>query len=263
MTQQEPQNNPSTTDFGFTKIPREEKKARVRDVFERSANRYDMMNDIMSAGLHRLWKSHLINRLPLHQALRPLAMLDVAGGTGDIAFRALQTKAGIAGCLNMTLLDINEDMLAVGRTNAAQRGVSDDISFLAGDAENLPFEDQSMDIYTISFGIRNVTDRAQALREARRVLKPGGVFACLEFSQLPLKFMQRAYDAYSFTFIPAFGRVISGDAAPYKYLVESIRTFPNADHFADEVKEAGFARVRFDRLSQGIVALHLGWRPSP
>lgn len=247
-------------DFGFNKIPATEKAGRVRAIFDQTAQKYDIMNDVLSGGLHRLWKTHFVARLPLHHDRRPIAMLDVAGGTGDIAFKALETKSGRDGCLNIAVLDINQEMLNVGRSNAERLGYSDQLDFIAGDAEKLPFDDASMDIYTISFGIRNVTHRARALAEAHRVLKPGGIFACLEFSHLPNKVLQRAYDAYSFNIVPQLGKLISNNAASYEYLVESIRMFPKPDEFADEVRQAGFARVRYERLSAGIVAAHFGWR---
>ena len=249
------------TNFGFTKIPTSEKQSRVRGVFDAVADRYDIMNDMMSVGLHRLWKNHMIRRLPLHAARKPMTMVDVAGGTGDIAFRALKSPAGRNGLLDVRLIDINAEMLRVGYANAQKQNLDHHIQASVGNAEALPLEDKSCDIYTIAFGIRNVTHRDAALKEAWRVLKPGGVFACLEFSNIPNASMMKAYDAYSFNLIPPMGRLVTGDAAPYKYLVESIRTFPAADDFATEVKEAGFERVRHERLSAGIVALHLGWRP--
>lgn len=260
MTDKATDQEAELADFGFNKIPAAEKAGRVRAVFDQTAEKYDIMNDVLSAGLHRLWKAHLIARLPLHHDRRPIAMLDVAGGTGDIAFKALETKAGRSGCLSISLLDINEEMLAVGRRNAQSRGYESQLDFIAGDAEKLPFADASMDIYTISFGIRNVTHRDRALAEAHRVLKPGGIFACLEFSQLPNKLLQRAYDAYSFSIVPKLGQFISNNAASYEYLVESIRMFPRAEDFASEIRDAGFARVRFEHLSAGITAAHFGWR---
>ncbi len=260
MTDKAKDHEAELANFGFNKIPAAEKAGRVRAVFDQTAEKYDIMNDVLSAGLHRLWKAHLIARLPLHHDRRPIAMLDVAGGTGDIAFKALETKAGRSGCLSISLLDINEEMLAVGRRNAQSRGYESQLDFIAGDAEKLPFADASMDIYTISFGIRNVTHRDRALAEAHRVLKPGGIFACLEFSQLPSKLLQRAYDAYSFKIVPKLGQFISNNAASYEYLVESIRMFPRAEDFASEIQEAGFARVRYEHLSAGITATHFGWR---
>ncbi len=247
-----------TTSFGFTQIPAAEKESRVRDVFDRVASRYDVMNDVMSAGMHRLWKNHLIRRLPLHDATRPQQMIDMAGGTGDISFRALKTRAGRADQLDIHLMDINHEMLCVGRARAASHGYR--VNVVEASAEDIPMADQSADIYTISFGIRNVTDRARALQEAYRVLRPGGIFACLEFSHIPHAGLAKLYDTYSFSMIPPIGEFITGSGAPYQYLVESIRMFPDADTFASEIETAGFARVRHERLSGGIVALHLGWR---
>jgi len=188
-------------------------------------------------------------------------MVDVAGGTGDIAFRALKSKAGRNGLLDVRLIDINAEMLRVGYASAQRQNLDQHILASVGNAEALPLENETCDIYTIAFGIRNVTHRDAALKEAYRVLKPGGIFACLEFSHIPNTSIMKAYDAYSFNLIPPMGKLVTGDAAPYKYLVESIRTFPTADNFAAEVKDAGFERVRYERLSAGIVALHLGWRP--
>ena len=256
MTQEDP-----TTSFGFSQIPASQKAARVRDVFDRVASRYDIMNDVMSGGLHRVWKQHMIRRLPLHHISRPLTMIDMAGGTGDISFRALNTRAGRAGQLNVQLMDINHEMLCVGQQRATALGHSIDV--IEASAEHIPCADQSVDIFTIAFGIRNVTDRAQALREAYRVLRPGGIFACLEFSHIPNDMLAGLYDKYSFSLIPPIGRMITGSDAPYQYLVESIRMFPTAEAFTSEIETAGFARVRAERLSAGIVALHLGWRIAP
>ncbi len=251
------QDDPSTS-FGFSQIPLSQKAARVRDVFDRVAGRYDIMNDVMSAGMHRLWKDHLIRRLPLHHATGRVHMVDMAGGTGDVAFRALNTRAGRAGLVDIQLMDINHEMLCVGQKRAWQAGHN--INVIEASAESIPLADESTDIYTVSFGIRNVSQRQQALSEAYRILRPGGIFACLEFSHIPHKALAELYDNYSFSVIPPLGRLITGNAAPYQYLVESIRMFPAADDFATEIADAGFSRVRYERLSGGIVALHLGWR---
>ena len=249
-----------TTNFGFTQVPKSEKQSRVRGVFDAVANRYDLMNDLMSAGLHRAWKSQLIRKLPIHSDARNLKMIDVAGGTGDIAFRSLDSKAGRAGKLDIQLIDINEEMLRAGQKNAARRDLAQTINFTLGNAETLPFKSRSLDIYTIAFGIRNVTDRARALNEAYRVLRPGGRLAILEFSHIPEPELMRLYDLYSFNVIPPMGKLVTGEAAPYQYLVESIRTFPKAEAFATEIEGAGFSKVNFERFSGGIAALHLAWR---
>src|SRR6516164_3363378 len=236
------------TDFGFRRVPLEHKQALVDDVFHSVANRYDLMNDLMSGGLHRAWKDALVTAVnpprarpaAAHEAkasARPFALLDLAGGTGDIAFRVLE--AGGSGT-RATVVDINADMLAVGRARAAERGLDDAI--------------------TIAFGIRNVPRIAAALGEAYRVLRIGGRFLCLEFSTVDVPGLAALYDLYSFNLIPALGRAVTDDAEAYRYLVESIRRFPRPDAFADMMRAAGFARVSFQRMSGGIVALHSGWR---
>jgi demethylmenaquinone methyltransferase/2-methoxy-6-polyprenyl-1,4-benzoquinol methylase len=243
-------------DFGYTRVPLGEKQARVDDVFHRVARRYDLMNDLMSGGLHRLWKDALVTAIDPPRSAAPFAHLDVAGGTGDIAFRTL--KAGGPG-VSITVLDINAEMLAVGQERAAARSIAG-ISFVEGNAERLPFPDRSYDAYSIAFGIRNVPRIADALAEAHRVLKVGGRFACLEFSAVDVPGLDRLYDFYSFNVIPALGRVVAGDAESYRYLVESIRRFPPPEVFADMLRAAGFRRVSFRPMSGGIVALHTAWR---
>lgn len=248
--------NSGTTSFGNRQVPVAEKARLVQDVFDRVADRYDMMNDLMSGGLHRQWKAHMVAALALPTNNRPFSLLDVAGGTGDIAFRAVQRGgSGLAA----TVLDINEEMLRVGTQRAERKGL-DHIRFIAGNADSLPLPDASMDAYTIAFGIRNVTHREAALQEAWRVLRPGGRFLCLEFSHVTHPLLNKIYDAWSFKAIPGIGRLVAGDAEPYQYLVESIRQFPDADTFASEITDAGFSRVRFERLTGGIAALHSGWR---
>jgi demethylmenaquinone methyltransferase / 2-methoxy-6-polyprenyl-1,4-benzoquinol methylase len=244
-----------TTHFGFSSIPLGEKQSRVDEVFHKVATRYDLMNDLMSAGLHRLWKDRLAAtvRPPRHS---PFDHLDVAGGTGDVAFRI--AKAGDQ--TDVTVLDINADMLDVGRTRAEKRGLSGRLSFVEGNAEDLPLADRSFDAYTIAFGIRNVPRIDKALAEAHRVLKRGGRFFCLEFSQVDLPGLDKIYDAYSFNLIPALGRAVTGESEPYRYLVESIRAFPPAEQFRDMIAAAGFSRPSFVRLSGGVVAIHMGWK---
>jgi demethylmenaquinone methyltransferase/2-methoxy-6-polyprenyl-1,4-benzoquinol methylase len=246
-----------TTHFGFRDVPLGDKQTLVNDVFRSVAKRYDLMNDLMSAGLHRAWKDVMINALNPPRNDAPFALLDVAGGTGDIAFRA--AKASGAG-FRATVCDINPDMLAVGRERAAARHLDDQVSFVEGNAETLAFPNGAFDAYTIAFGIRNVPRIDLALGEAFRVLKPGGRFLCLEFSTVDVPGLDRIYDLFSFKVIPPLGRVVTGDAESYQYLVESIRKFPKPNPFAELIRTAGFARVSWQSLSGGIVALHSGWR---
>jgi demethylmenaquinone methyltransferase/2-methoxy-6-polyprenyl-1,4-benzoquinol methylase len=246
-----------TTHFGFRDVPLGDKQTLVNDVFRSVAKRYDLMNDLMSAGLHRAWKDVMINALNPPRNDAPFALLDVAGGTGDIAFRA--AKASGAG-FRATVCDINPDMLAVGRERAAARHLDDQVSFVEGNAETLAFPNGAFDAYTIAFGIRNVPRIDLALAEAFRVLKPGGRFLCLEFSTVDVPGLDRIYDLFSFKVIPPLGRVVTGDAESYQYLVESIRKFPKPNPFAELIRTAGFARVSWQSLSGGIVALHSGWR---
>ena len=246
-----------TTHFGFKDVPLGDKQTLVNDVFHSVASRYDLMNDLMSAGLHRVWKEAMITALNPPRADQPFALLDVAGGTGDIAFRAAKT-AGEG--FRATVCDINSDMLAVGRARAAAQHLDDRVSFVEGNAEALAFPDRSFDAYTIAFGIRNVPRIDRALSEAFRVLKPGSRFLCLEFSTVDVPGLDRLYDFFSFNVIPPLGRMVTGDAESYRYLVESIRQFPRPAAFAEMIGGAGFSRVNWQSLSGGIVALHSGWR---
>jgi demethylmenaquinone methyltransferase / 2-methoxy-6-polyprenyl-1,4-benzoquinol methylase len=246
-----------TTHFGFRDVPLEDKQTLVNDVFHSVAQRYDLMNDLMSGGLHRVWKDIMVNTLNPPKNERPYALLDVAGGTGDIAFRSAQASGE---GFRATVCDINGEMLAVGRERAAKRHLDDRVSFVEGNAEELAFPDRSFDGYTIAFGIRNVPRIDRALSEAFRVLKPGGRFLCLEFSSVDVPGLDRLYDLFSFRVIPQLGRAVTGDAESYRYLVESIRKFPKPAAFADMIREAGFGRVNWQTLSGGIVALHSGWR---
>jgi demethylmenaquinone methyltransferase/2-methoxy-6-polyprenyl-1,4-benzoquinol methylase len=246
-----------TTHFGFKDVPLGDKQGLVNDVFHSVARRYDLMNDLMSAGLHRAWKDLMINALNPPRSEKPFALLDVAGGTGDIAFRA----ANAAGPnLKATVCDINAEMLSVGRERAAKRHLDDRVSFVEGNAEELAFANSSFDAYTIAFGIRNVPRIDRALREAYRVLRQGSRFLCLEFSTVDLPGLDRLYDLFSFNVIPPLGRAVTGDAESYQYLVESIRQFPKPGVFADMIGNAGFSRVSWQSFSGGIVALHSGWR---
>ncbi|MEX0753282.1 MAG: bifunctional demethylmenaquinone methyltransferase/2-methoxy-6-polyprenyl-1,4-benzoquinol methylase UbiE [Xanthobacteraceae bacterium] len=245
------------THFGFQDVPLADKQGLVDGVFSSVARRYDLMNDLMSGGLHRLWKDALVTAANPPRNERPFSLLDVAGGTGDIAFRVIE--AGGAGT-RATVVDINGEMLAAGRERAGARGNQDAVAFIEGNAEALPFPDRSFDAVTIAFGIRNVPRIEQALGEAHRVLKIGGRFLCLEFSSVDVPGLDALYDLYSFNAIPALGRAVTGDAEAYRYLVESIRRFPKPKIFAQMIERAGFRRVSYQQMTGGIVALHSGWR---
>ncbi|QRY66777.1 bifunctional demethylmenaquinone methyltransferase/2-methoxy-6-polyprenyl-1,4-benzoquinol methylase UbiE [Ensifer sp. PDNC004] len=244
------------TSFGFRNVGTGEKQPLVNDVFHKVAKRYDIMNDVMSAGLHRAWKDAMIAALnpPRREVYRTL---DVAGGTGDIAFRIIEASDRKA---HSTVLDINGSMLAVGAERAEKKKLTANLDFVEANAEDLPFEANTFDAYTIAFGIRNVPRIDVALKEAYRVLKRGGRLLVLEFSEVEMPLLDRFYDAWSFNAIPKFGKLITGDEAPYQYLVESIRKFPNQKDFAAMIKEAGFSRVSFTNYTGGIAALHSGWK---
>lgn len=251
----EPDTTSDDTHFGFRSVPLGEKQEHVNDVFHKVAGRYDLMNDLMSAGLHRVWKDILVGMVKPSKT-RAFRHLDVAGGTGDVAFRVAEAGGSLT---RVTVLDINGNMLEVGRARAQKRGLGH-IDFIEANAEELPFADASFDACSIAFGIRNVPRIGVALKEAHRVLKRGGRFLCLEFSHVNVPVMDRIYEAYSFTAIPAIGKVVTGDGAPYRYLVESIRQFPGADDFRDMIEDAGFQRAACTRLTGGIVAIHSGWK---
>jgi demethylmenaquinone methyltransferase / 2-methoxy-6-polyprenyl-1,4-benzoquinol methylase len=245
------------THFGFQQVPLEDKQALVDDVFYSVARRYDLMNDLMSGGLHRAWKDVLVNAVNPPKGARPFCVLDLAGGTGDVALRLIEAGGAAT---RVTVADINSDMLAVGRARAVERGLDDAVDFIHANAEALPFPDRSFDAVTIAFGIRNVPRIPAALAEAYRALKLGGRFLCLEFSTADLPGFAALYDVYSFNLIPALGRAVAGDADSYRYLVESIRRFPRPEAFAGMMRAAGFARVSFQQMTGGVVALHSGWR---
>jgi demethylmenaquinone methyltransferase/2-methoxy-6-polyprenyl-1,4-benzoquinol methylase len=240
--------------FGYRDVPASEKAALVGRVFESVAPRYDLMNDLMSAGVHRLWKNALIDVLHPRQGER---FLDVAGGTGDIAFRIVGRLGDDA---DVTVCDINPAMLGVGRDRAIDRGLLRGLAWTTGDAEALPFPDRSFDAYTIAFGLRNVTDIDKALREAHRVLRPGGRFYCLEFSKVTSAPVGKLYDAYSQRALPLLGRMVAQDAESYRYLHESIRRFPPQRELAQRLRDVGFERVGWRNMTLGVVALHSGWR---
>jgi demethylmenaquinone methyltransferase/2-methoxy-6-polyprenyl-1,4-benzoquinol methylase len=246
-----------STHFGFRDVPLHEKQRMVDEVFHSVAGRYDLMNDLMSVGMHRAWKDALVSKLRPPLGAQTFSVLDVAGGTGDIAFRIVE--AGGSG-VTVTVADINGDMLAVGRERAIKRGADHAVRFAEANAESLPFPAKHFDAVTIAFGIRNVPRIPVALKEMFRVLKTGGQFFCLEFSQVDLPGLDAIYDAYSFRAIPEIGRLVTGDRESYQYLVESIRKFPDRDAFATLIREAGFSRVAATPMSGGIVALHSGWK---
>ena len=242
-----------TTHFGARQVPEDEKAGMVRNLFSDVANKYDIMNDVMSVGIHRIWKEAMMDWL----APRPgQKLLDVAGGTGDVSFKFLKR----AGYGHATVCDLTEGMLVEGRKRAEAAAMAEQLNWVVGDAMALPFEDNTFDVYTISFGIRNVTRPQEALNEAFRVLRPGGRLMVLEFSQLPNPMMQKAYDLYSFNVIPRMGQFIANDRDSYQYLVESIRNFPDQETFLGMVREAGFENAAYRNLTMGIAALHSGWK---
>lgn len=238
--------------FGFRTVNAGEKVGMVREVFSSVAGRYDIMNDLMSAGMHRLWKNTFVGKINVPSTA---AILDLAGGTGDIAVR-LKNRTGA----NVTVCDINEAMLNVGRDRQFDKGESGGLHWVCGNAEHLPVPDNSLDVITIAFGLRNVTDIPQALRDAHRALKPGGQFLCLEFSQVVIPMLAKLYDKYSFSLIPKIGELVTKDRDSYQYLVESIRMFPKQEELKRMMETAGFSRVTYDNLSMGIVAIHRGWK---
>ena len=244
------------TAYGFREVGAGEKQGLVNDVFHKVARRYDVMNDLMSGGLHRLWKDAMVTWL--NPPKRPgWQVLDVAGGTGDIAFRIIEASHRNA---RATVLDINGSMLEVGHARAERRGLGEAVTFVEANAEELPFEDGTFDAYTIAFGIRNVPRIDVALCEAFRVLKPGGRFLCLEFSEVEMPILDKVYEAWSFNAIPQIGKMVAGEDEPYRYLVESIAKFPNQKNFAAMIGQAGFGRVTWRNYSGGIAALHSGWK---
>ncbi|NKB49188.1 MAG: bifunctional demethylmenaquinone methyltransferase/2-methoxy-6-polyprenyl-1,4-benzoquinol methylase UbiE [Alphaproteobacteria bacterium] len=257
MSEPGPPDAQPTTHFGYSEVPVGEKTARVREVFDSVSSRYDLMNDLMSGGVHRLWKSNFIDQLNPQPGME---IVDVAGGTGDVAQRILTRTNGRA---RVTICDINASMLIAGRDRAIDKGgLADDSApdLVCGNAEELPFADASLDAYTIAFGLRNVTHIDKALAEARRVLKPGGHFLCLEFSRVVVPLLAPLYDRYSFTMLPQLGALVARDQDSYVYLAESIRKFPPQEELATMLRDAGFDQVSYRNLSAGIAAVHSAWR---
>lgn len=244
--------NPDRVDFGYRSVGLAEKKPLVHAVFDSVAPKYDIMNDLMSLGIHRAWKQVFATVLDPRPGRR---LLDLAGGTGDISFGWLRRGGG-----PVILSDINASMLAVGRDRALAKGFAADLGFLVADAERLPLADRSQDTVSMAFGLRNCTDKDAVLREAYRVLRPGGRFLCLEFSRVQVAALAPIYDAWSFKVLPRLGQAIAGDAESYRYLAESIRMFPDAETLAGMMGAAGFGQVRVRALSGGIAAIHSGWR---
>ncbi|MBL8562745.1 MAG: bifunctional demethylmenaquinone methyltransferase/2-methoxy-6-polyprenyl-1,4-benzoquinol methylase UbiE [Gemmobacter sp.] len=244
---------PQTTHFGFQTVNETEKAGMVHGVFTKVASKYDIMNDVMSMGIHRIWKDAMMDWLAPRPGTR---LLDVAGGTGDVSFRYLGRAPGA----QAVVLDMTESMLIEGRRRAEAESMAERLDWVVGDAMALPFPANTFDVYTISFGIRNVTRVQDALNEAYRVLRPGGRLMVLEFSQIPNEMMQKAYDLYSFNLIPVMGQIIANDRDSYQYLVESIRKFPDQETFAAMIRKAGFGQVKYRNLSLGIAALHSGWK---
>lgn len=242
-----------TTHFGFETVAEDEKAGRVQGVFNSVAGKYDIMNDVMSVGIHRIWKEAMMDWLAPRSGQK---LLDVAGGTGDIAFKFLKR----AGSGHATVLDLTEPMLTEGRKRAEAGKMADSLDWVVGDAMALPFENNTFDVYTVSLGIRNVTRPQDALAEAYRVLKPGGRLMVLEFSQLPNDALQKLYDLYSFNVIPQMGKMIVGDRDSYQYLVESIRKFPDQETFLAMIRDAGFENAKYRNLTMGVTALHSGWK---
>ena len=250
------------TSFGFRKVRAGDKAGLVRGVFDRVAGRYDVMNDLMSAGVHRIWKSVMLDRLNPQPAQ---TLIDVAGGTGDVAHGFLirangRPRAEAAAPARAHVCDINEEMLRAGALRDVDATHATQLTRVCGDAEGLPFQNSAADAYTIAFGIRNITDMDAALAEAFRVLRPGGRFMCLEFSHPITEGLQKVYDAYSFKVIPWLGEKVADDREAYQYLVESIRRFPAQDAFAARIRAAGFSRIRYENLTGGVAALHMGWK---
>ena len=251
-------NDKNKTHFGFKSVNKEEKSGLVKGIFSNVAKKYDIMNDFMSMGIHRIWKKRMVEEISLSKKDHNYKMIDLAGGTGDIAFRVKQKANDSKIKIDIEVVDINQEMLDVGKARAVDKNLYQNLNFVCCDGEDLTFEDNSFDFFTIAFGIRNFTDINKALREANRVLKPGGKFICLEFSKVNDYFLQKIYDTYSFNVIPKIGGIVLNDKDSYQYLVESIRQFPPQDKFKKMIEDAGFENAKYQNLSAGIAAIHTG-----
>lgn len=249
-------NNNNQTNFGFQKVSNQEKKTLVNDVFSSVSSKYDLMNDLMSFGIHRAWKDKFIRKITNLDA----KIIDVAGGTGDIAFRIRERASNVDKKTHITVCDLNPDMLKICKDRATDKNILDNFDIQICDAENLPFEDNSFDYYTISFGIRNVSSIPKALSEAYRVLKPTGKFLCLEFSHVQNECADMLYKFYSANVIPAMGKVIANDREAYDYLIDSIKLFPNQEKFKELIQDAGFSDVGYENMTFGVVAIHHGYK---
>ncbi|XP_065663923.1 2-methoxy-6-polyprenyl-1,4-benzoquinol methylase, mitochondrial [Hydra vulgaris] len=245
------------THFGYEKVAENIKSEKVHDVFKNVADSYDLMNDLMSAGTHRVWKEYFVKCLNLKSGMK---ILDMAGGTGDIAFKMLDHAPSSEPTIDIVISDINQAMLDVGKKRACKLGIAEEFKWVCADAESLPFEDESFDLYTIAFGIRNTTHIDKVLDEAYRVLKPGGRFSCLEFSNVSNPLIRSIYDAYSFQVIPVMGELFASDWKSYQYLVESIRQFPDQEAFSNLIYNAGFSNVTYHNLTFGVVSIHDGFK---
>lgn len=248
------------TNFGFKKVDKEKKANLVGEVFSSVAKKYDLMNDLMSAGSHRIWKNKMVNEIEFKNQNKNYQIIDVAGGTGDIAFRIAKKAKSKQISTNIEIVDINQNMLDVGKNRAIDSNLFNNLNFTRCDAENLVFNDNSFDFYTIAFGIRNFTNIDKGLQEAFRTLKKGGKFICLEFSKVDHKLLSKIYDFYSFNIIPKIGELVSNDGDSYQYLVESIRNFPDQEKFKKMIEEAGFKNVSYQNLTFGTVSIHIGYK---
>ncbi|MBL6664468.1 MAG: bifunctional demethylmenaquinone methyltransferase/2-methoxy-6-polyprenyl-1,4-benzoquinol methylase UbiE [Rickettsiales bacterium] len=252
------ENKDNKTHFGFKSVNKDEKSGLVKDIFSNVAKKYDIMNDLMSGGIHRLWKKKMVEEISFSKKDYNYKIIDLAGGTGDIAFRLTKKANEYQAKVNIEVVDINQEMLDVGKSRAVDKNLYQNLNFVCLDGENLTFDDNYFDYFTIAFGIRNFTNIDKALKEAYRVLKPGGKFICLEFSKVNDYFLQKIYDKYSFNVIPKIGQIVLNDKESYQYLVESIRKFPPQDKFKEMIEEAGFKNVKYQNLTAGVAAIHSG-----